>query len=144
MANRFLILVLTPLSALSPFPRLEYQLQRWKSYTARVSPDSPRPALRTHWEYHPKPPRALPPPAPPLLPLLVASRRLSLLLPQGLSTLCSLSNITPRDPHPSCLTPNALTSQRSSLGSRPLHGLSTSLPCLFPSEHSHRPQHPLC
>lgn len=131
MANRFLILVLTPLSALSPFPRLEYQLQRRKPYPARGSLDSPRPALRMRWEHHPKPPAALRAPTPPLRLLLVASSHLGLLLPQGLSALCSLLNVTPRDPHPSCLTPNALTSQRSSLSACPLPGLATTLPCLF-------------
>lgn len=89
----FLVLVPTCTPALSPFPRLENQLQSWKPRTARGALDR---ALGIHGGCHPRSPTAqalhLPPP------LLL----LGLFLPQGLSTCCSQVSSSFR------LTPSAL------------------------------------
>lgn len=127
-----MILVTTPIRALSPFPRLEYKPQRWKSYTAGVTLSCPRTALGIHW--------GSPCSCGPVPPL--PSGHLGLLLPQGLSTHCFLLNITPRFLHTSCLTPNALTAPRPSQSAPLPCRLSITSLCLFLSEHLDQPKAP--
>lgn len=104
-----MILVTTPIRALSPFPRLEYKPQRWKSYTAGVTLSCPRTALGIHW--------GSPCSCGPVPPL--PSGHLGLLLPQGLSTHCFPLNITPRFLHTSCLPACTVTWTQDQPGPSP-------------------------
>lgn len=118
----FLVLVPTCTPALSPFPRLENQLQRWTSRTARhwaftgdASPGLPRLGPCTSPSSHP--------PSGPV----PASRPLHLLSPGIFTVPDSPQGPSPHKAFPEC-------------PSRPR--LSITLSCLLPSEHLDQPKPP--